>query len=85
MTLIRNASCYLLWAVLQLGRFFYEFRKWILNHNEICTVMCTKNFTSGSILVKKSYGRFQFQVKNSLHWTVQCVTNKVNRANICFI
>jgi hypothetical protein len=30
--------------------------------------LCTqKNVTSGSILLKKSYGRFQFQVKNSLH------------------
>jgi hypothetical protein len=32
--------------------------------------MCAKNFTSGSISLNKSYGRFQFQVKNSSHRTV---------------
>jgi hypothetical protein len=33
-----------------------------------------KNFTSGFISLKKLYGRFQFQVKNTLHWTVQTCT-----------
>jgi hypothetical protein len=32
-----------------------------------------KKNTSDTILLKKSYGRFQFQVKNPLHWTVQLV------------
>jgi hypothetical protein len=40
-------------------------------NNSECTVMSTKNFTSGSISFKKLYGRFQFQVKNILHTTVQ--------------
>jgi hypothetical protein len=35
--------------------------------------MGTKFFISGSILLKKLYGRFQFQVKNSLHRTVHNV------------
>jgi hypothetical protein len=42
-----------------------------------CTVMCAKNFTSGSILLKKSYWRFEFQVKNSLDWIVQLDNKKL--------
>jgi hypothetical protein len=34
-----------------------------------------KKFTSGSISPKKSYGRFQFQAKNSLHWSVHAMTS----------
>jgi hypothetical protein len=34
---------------------------------ELCA---QKKITSGSILLKKSYVRFRFRVKNSLHWIV---------------
>jgi hypothetical protein len=52
-------------------------KKSMLFYMVLSCIMHKKFFTSGSISLKKSYGRFQCQVKNSLHWTVQGKTNKL--------
>jgi hypothetical protein len=51
----------------------------------VCAVICTRNFTSGSISLKKSYGRFQFQIENTLHWAVQNIHNNVTQNILQYI